>query len=227
MSSSYTDTVYFLWSPCLSLFRCHTQPLGCLTAVSPPSCSCSVLVWRQAAGVLWLKDQRASERWSPSELCRWRRRESLHFRLPERVFLCAAESASYPDHKRNTPAWFSCVSDAQACFAQAAFWLGRMWTACCWAEVSLGRDAAWVHMHAKTNVTNEERTEGGWEKAGGTVFHQVHFVQKYADTTVWLCTYYISYFQGRIFPQLSDLNPSSVKRSKHFCCSIDLSFLAL
>jgi len=48
-------------SPLLShptswLFDCCSPPSFCM------------LVWRQAAGVLWLEDQRASERWSPSEL---------------------------------------------------------------------------------------------------------------------------------------------------------------
>lgn len=42
MLSSNTVTLYFLWSFCLSSTRCHTQRLGCLTAVSsphpPPSC---------------------------------------------------------------------------------------------------------------------------------------------------------------------------------------------
>lgn len=65
MLSSNADTVRFLWRLCRSTSRCHTQPLGCLTAVLPPSFS--TRVWRQAAGVLWLQDQRASERWSPSE----------------------------------------------------------------------------------------------------------------------------------------------------------------
>lgn len=62
MSSSNADSMYFLWSLHLPRSRCHTQPLGCC---STPSFS--KLVWRQAAGVLWLEDQRASERWSPSE----------------------------------------------------------------------------------------------------------------------------------------------------------------
>lgn len=55
----------FLLKPTLSFSLCHTQPLGCLTAVLPPCLS--MPVWRQAAGVLWLEDQRASERWSPCE----------------------------------------------------------------------------------------------------------------------------------------------------------------
>lgn len=55
----------FLLKPTLSCSLCHTQPVGCLTAVLPPCLS--MPVWRQAAGVLWLEDQRASERWSPCE----------------------------------------------------------------------------------------------------------------------------------------------------------------
>lgn len=158
MLSSNAGTLYFPWSLCLSsLLHPFVSAAWLLSCFHP-----TLPVWTQAAGVLRLGDQRASERQSPSKLgclCR-RRRENLRLHLQSRSFLSnRRERLSHPrmtralvqiwgmlQHSRLSPAGWA----KSCCFVYLfSFFYERTCELLAQVEVSPGKKAVWVHARMK------------------------------------------------------------------------------
>ncbi len=119
----------------------------------PPRRSPCLPVWRLAAGVLWLEDQRASERRSPSELnclCR-RRRENLRFHFQTLSSLCnRRERLSHPrttsspvQYQRVSHPCYMLIDWARSLLYAAAC---ELRTAECWG-VTRRKGSVGAHMH--------------------------------------------------------------------------------